>query len=193
MKDPALMEYAGRDVFKVRVFPIEPNSRKRITLSYTQVLKADAGLVSYAYPLNTEKFSAKPVKNVSVKVEVETKRPLKTIYSPSHAVEIKRDGSNRATIGYEANDVTPDTDFSLYFAPEQDEIGVNLLTYQSTGDEDGYFLLLASPGMDVKDEGVAEGRGVRAGYFRFDGGQENGAGEEGAAVLRRKPQRRRPF
>lgn len=151
MRDPALMEYAGRDVFKVRVFPIEPHSSKHITLSYTEVLKADSGLIGYTYPLNTEKFSAKPVKNVTVKVEVKTDRPLKTIYSPSHSVDIKRDGSKRATIGYEANDVTPDTDFSLYFAPEQDEIGVNLLTSKS-GDEDGYFLLLASPGVDVNEK-----------------------------------------
>jgi Ca-activated chloride channel homolog len=149
MRDPALMEYADRDVFKVRVFPIEPQSKKRITLSYSQVLKSDSGLVSYVYPLNTEKFSAKPVKSVSVKVELQSKRPLKTIYSPSHSVEIKRDGANRATIGYEAADVTPDTDFALYFAPEQDELGVNLLTAKTSG-EDGYFLLLASPGVDVK-------------------------------------------
>src|SRR5581483_11106731 len=98
MKDPALLEYAGRDVFKVRVFPIEPNSHKRITLSYSQVLPSDAGLVGYVYPLNTEKFSAKPIPNVSIKVELETKRSLKTIYSPSHAVEIKRHGPNQATI-----------------------------------------------------------------------------------------------
>src|ERR1700722_14682441 len=42
MRDPALMEYADRDVFKVRVFPIEPYSHKHITLSYTQVLTSDA-------------------------------------------------------------------------------------------------------------------------------------------------------
>jgi hypothetical protein len=65
MRDPALLEYAGRDVFKVRIFPIEPNSRKRVTISYTQLLKADDGLVSYSLPLNTEKFSAKPIRNVS--------------------------------------------------------------------------------------------------------------------------------
>jgi len=151
MRDPALLEYAGRDVFRVRVYPIEPRSAKRITLSYTQVLKADAGLINYTYPLNTEKFSAKPVKNVSVKVELKTERPLKTIYCPSHSVDIKRDGAKQATIGYEASDVTPDTDFSLYFAPEQSEVGVNLLTSKS-GDEDGYFLLLASPGMEVKEK-----------------------------------------
>src|ERR1041385_170401 len=144
LKDPALMEYADRDVFKVRVFPIEPNSRKRITLSYSQVLKSDNGLVGYTYPLNTEKFSAKPVKNVSIKVEVNGQHPLKSIYSPSHSVEIKRDGANRAVVGYEASDVQPDTDFQLYFAPEKDEVGVHLLTYRNGGD-DGYFLLLASP------------------------------------------------
>src|ERR1035437_6458999 len=154
LKDPALLEYADRDVFKVRIFPIEPNSKKRLTLSYTQVLKSDAGLVSYVYPLNTEKFSAKPIKNVSVKVELQTKRPLKSIYSPSHSVEIKRHGADRATAGFEATDVKPDTDFALYFAPEKDELGVNLLTHRQN-DEHGYFLLLASPGVDVKEKQVA--------------------------------------
>ena len=151
MRDPALLEYAGRDVFRVRVYPIEPHSSKRITLSYTQVLKADSGLINYTYPLNTEKFSAKPIASVSVKVELQTERPLKTIYCPSHSVEIKRDGSKRATVGYEATGVTPDTDFSLYFAPEKEEVGVNLLTFKN-GDDDGFFLLLASPGMDANEK-----------------------------------------
>jgi Ca-activated chloride channel family protein len=150
LRDPALLEYADRDVFKVRIFPIEPHSHKRITLSYSQVLKSDAGLVSYVYPLNTEKFSAQPIKSLSVKVELESKRPLKSIYSPSHPVEVKRDGPNRAVIGYEASQVRPDTDFALYFAPEKDELGIHLMTYK-TGGDDGYFLLLASPGVDVKE------------------------------------------
>jgi Ca-activated chloride channel family protein len=153
LKDPALLEYAGRDIFKVRIFPIEPNSKKRITISYTQLLKSDDGLVSYVLPLNTEKYSSKPIKNVSVHVDLESKRSLKSIYSPSHAVEVKRRGSTSATVGYEASDVQPDADFALYFAPEKDEIGVNLLTYKP-GDEDGYFMLLASPGVDVKQKQV---------------------------------------
>jgi len=152
-KDPALLEYADREVFKVRIFPIEPHSKKRITISYTQLLHADAGLVSYVYPLNTEKFSAKPIKDVSIKVELETQQPLKSVYSPSHDVEVRRHGPNRATAGFEAHDVKPDLDFALYFAPEKDELGVNLLAHR-TGAEDGYFLLLAAPGMDVDDKKI---------------------------------------
>src|SRR6266498_2009854 len=103
MRDPALLEYAGRDLFKVRIFPIEPRSRKPIKISYTELLRSDAGLVNFVFPLNTEKFSARPLKSVSVKVDLETKRPLKSIYSPSHKVEIKRSGGNRAVVGYEAS------------------------------------------------------------------------------------------
>lgn len=153
LRDPALLEYAGREMFKVRIFPIEPNSRKRITLSYTELLKSDGGLVGYILPLSTEKFSCKPVKSVSVKVELQTKRPLKSIYSPTHSVEIKRDGPNRATAGYEATDVLGEADFALYFAAEKDEVGVNLLTHR-TGGEDGYFLLLASPGLESNHQQV---------------------------------------
>ncbi|MDB6112912.1 MAG: vault protein inter-alpha-trypsin protein, partial [Pedosphaera sp.] len=155
LKDPALLEYEGRDVLKVRIFPIEPNSKKRITLSYTQVLKSDSGLISYVLPLSGGKYSAKPIKTVSVKVDVETKRPLKSIYSPSHSVEVHRDGPNKATAGYEASDVQPDADFQIYFSPEKDEIGVNLMTYKPAG-EDGFFMLLAAPGIDVKQKVVAK-------------------------------------
>jgi len=149
MKDPALLEYADRETFKVRIFPIEPLANKRITLSYSQVLQADAGLVSYLYPLNTEKFSAAPIKNVSVKIELDAKHPLKSIYSPSHEIEIKRHGDSRATIGFEGKNIKPDSDFQVFWATEDKDIGVSLLTYRDTG-EAGYFLLLASPGADQK-------------------------------------------
>jgi len=149
LHDPALLEYSGRDLFKVRIFPIEPNARKRITLSYSQLLKADSGLVNFLFPLNTEKYSARPIKSVSVKIDLETKRPLKSIYSPSHKVEIKRNGANKAVIGFEASDVKPDSDFQLFYAHEEADLGVSLLTYKTAGD-DGYFLLLASPGSDAK-------------------------------------------
>ncbi len=144
MRDPALLEYAGRDLFKVRIFPIEPRSRKPIKISYTELLRSDSGTVTYTYPLNTEKFSAKPIKSLSVKVEVKTEQPLASIYSPSHKVEIKRDGANRAVIGYESKDEKPDTDFQLVYSSETRDVGLSLLSQKADGD-DGYFLLLAAP------------------------------------------------
>jgi Ca-activated chloride channel family protein len=149
-RDPALLEYTGRDAFKARIFPIEPNSRKQVKITYTELLKSDTGTVEYTYPLNTEKFSARPLENVSVKISLACKDPIKALYSPTHNVEIKRqDGEQgtRATIGYEERNVRPDTDFKLIFSRSKSPVGVDLLTYRN-GSDDGYFLLLASPGLD---------------------------------------------
>lgn len=147
-RDPALLEYVGRDAFKVRIFPIEPNSRKRVKLQYSQLLKTDNGLTEYVYPLNTEKFSAKPLRTVSVKVDLKATTPIKNIYCPSHKTDIRRSGADGAVIGYEDRNVRPDTDFKLIWSQDKDPVGLNLLTWQ-TGSDDGYFLLMASPGMDV--------------------------------------------
>jgi len=149
LRDPALLEYADKGLLKARIFPIEPHSKKRVTISYTQVLKSDGGMVGYVFPLNTEKYSAQPVRTVSVRVDLESKRALKNIYSPSHKVEIKREGEKRAIIGFEASNVKPDADFQLFYTITDSEIGVNLMTYKPAG-EDGYFLLLASPGLGTR-------------------------------------------
>jgi Ca-activated chloride channel family protein len=120
LKDPALLEYAGRDLYKVRIFPIEANSKKRITVAYSQMLRADSGLVNFTLPLNSDKFSAKPPRTLSVKVDLETKRPLKSIYSASHKVEIRREGNNKATVGYESSDLKSEGDFQLFYSQDDD-------------------------------------------------------------------------
>ncbi|HSV14946.1 MAG TPA: VIT domain-containing protein [Tepidisphaeraceae bacterium] len=147
MRDPALLEYTGRDALKVHIFPIEPNSRKHVQLKYTQLLSSDAGVVEYSYPLNTEKFSSRPLNDVSVRVTLACKQPIKSIYSPSHNVDISRHGDRDATVGYEAKDVRPDMDFRLIFSRKQTPLGIDLMTYK-LGSSDGYFMVLASPGAD---------------------------------------------
>jgi len=147
MKDPALLEYVGQAMFKLRIFPIEPKSDKRIKLKYTQLLQSENGLVGYTYPLNTEKFSAALIKSVSLKVELECKQDLKAVYSPSHQVDIQRHERNKATIGFEASNVKPDTDFQLFFSSEsKHDVSVDLLSYNDGTDaEGGSFLLTISP------------------------------------------------
>jgi Ca-activated chloride channel homolog len=146
MKDPALLEYAGRGAFKLRVYPIEPMSGKRVRITYSQLLKSDAGVVHYTYPLNTEKFSATAVRDVSVKVTLDGREQLKSVYCPSHPAEIRRDGDRRAVVGWEGRDVWPDTDFTVVFSRTPNPLGIDLVTSRQPG-EDGYFMLLASPGI----------------------------------------------
>ena len=52
-RDPGLLEYAGKDLFQASIFPIPPNSDKKLEMTYTQMLKAESGTVAYRYPLGT--------------------------------------------------------------------------------------------------------------------------------------------
>jgi len=148
MKDPALLEYFDRDMFKIRVYPIPAHGKKRIQLEYSELLKSGAGLVRYHYPLDTERFSSRPLEDVSVYVKIHSQQPMKSIYSPSHEVVVDRKGDHKATISFEDSHVVPDKDFILYYTVSEKAFGASLLTYKKTR-RDGYFMLMLSPGYDV--------------------------------------------
>jgi len=154
-RDPALLEYIGRSAIQVRIFPIPSGGTRKIEIEYTQVLPVENGMVRYVYPLNTEKFSARPLENVSVHVDLHSRQSMKVIYSPTHQdrVYIERESDYSAVIGYEENDVLPHDDFELVYTVGQDEVGVSLLSFREPPD-DGYFLLLVAPPVSVSDDRV---------------------------------------
>jgi Ca-activated chloride channel homolog len=143
-RDPALLEYIGKGAFKVRIFPIEPRSTKRVKLSYSEVIRADGGLHAYTYPLNTEKFSAEPVHDIAIRVNLESSGGLRTIFSPTHEVEIRRRGDRSAVIGFEEKQKRPDKDFTLFYSTGGQGVGLSVVTHRVPG-EDGYFLLSVAP------------------------------------------------
>jgi Ca-activated chloride channel family protein len=155
LKDPALLEYADRGAVQARVFPIPPKGERRIQLEYSQALSAENGLVRYVYPLNTEKFSQLPLDSVSVSVDIRSQEPIRAVYSSSHEVQIDRADDQHVTAGYEAQNVTPDSDFVLYYslgdktgAGKAGSSAFHLLSYRDPSDPedaDGYFLVLLAP------------------------------------------------
>ncbi|MCJ7509986.1 MAG: VWA domain-containing protein, partial [Dehalococcoidia bacterium] len=152
-QDPALLEYVGRNMFQAQVFPIPAHSERRIQIAYTQVLSQDGGLVRFVYPLNTEKFSPRPLEEVTISVDVRSQAPIKAVYSPSHDIAISRQSETQVTASYEASDVTPSTDFELFYSVSSEDIGASLTTYRQEG-EDGFFLLLVAPKTDFSQQDV---------------------------------------
>ena len=144
MKDPALLEYVGRNMFKARVSGIPKHSEKRIELSYQQIIQYDQGMYTYIYPLDTERFSPQPLEEVVVSTAITSALPIKSVYSPSHKVDtvIKE---KEAVSTYEERNVTPDKNFILHYSVSEKDIGMNILCYRRSN-EDGYFMMLVSPG-----------------------------------------------
>lgn len=158
LRDPALLEYEGRGALKASVFPIEPEAERRIELEYTQVLTAENGLVRYVYPLNTEKFSAQPLDDVRIRVEISDRLPVRAVYSPSHPVALDRQDEHHVAAGYEAQDVLPDSDFDLFYSLGETE-AFHLFSYRDPSDltdPEGFFMLLLAPKPGEEQQPVAK-------------------------------------
>ena len=153
-KDPALLEYVGFGMYKTSAFPLEPNKPVKVIVHYTHVCKKDNDLVEVFYPLNTEKFSAKEIDEVSVTVDIKTKADITAVYSPSHDLKTDRKGPRHVIASYEVKKAIPNTDFVVFYKAKDEQVGATLLTYQPDKDKDGYFLLLASPNPKTAGEAV---------------------------------------
>ena len=152
-RDPALLEYVGRGLVKISVYPIPAHGERKISLRYTEVLKPENGLRKYAYPLSTSRFGARPVGTAVVSIKLATQSPIKNIYSPSHELAVRKMDEHSASASYEGSNDASDRDLSLYFSANNEDVGMSLLTYKSGG-RDGYFVLLASPRVTIPKEKI---------------------------------------
>jgi Ca-activated chloride channel family protein len=156
LRDPALLEYLGSGLIQANVFPIPAGEDREIGLAYSQVLPAEGGLNHYRYPFNAQPFTATPLENVSIRVAVNSNQPLRAVYSPSHDIAVDRTSDASFAAGYEASDILPDSDFELFWSVSPDDVGANVVSYYDSSRDQGYFLLLAAPGIDQDSDIVAK-------------------------------------
>ncbi len=149
-RDPGLLEYAGKNLFQASIFPILPRSDKKLELTYTQVLQAESGTVGYRYPLGTGRQVAQ-IGTVSGRVEVDSKDGVTNLYSPTHAIDIKRENDRRSVVSFEKQAGTEPQDFQLFYGLTRQDFGVTLLTHREPG-KDGYYLLMISPKADWTEQ-----------------------------------------
>ena len=149
-QDPALLEYIGRGLFRTSVFPIPAGQSRRVEIRYTQLLKNDSGLTDFTLPLGTTKHSTKSVDELSVTVRIKSGEELKNIYSPTHDLEIDRQSDKKATCRLKLENVAAPNDFRLLYSVRGGDVGMSLVTHKPSNDEQGYFLLLATPKIKVK-------------------------------------------
>jgi Ca-activated chloride channel homolog len=149
-RDPALLEWIGTGMFKTSVFPVPAGASRTVSLRYSQLCRKQEGLTDFVFPLSTAKYTARAVEKVEIRVSVESQDEIKNIYSPSHAIEIKRPDQRHATIVYSGKNEVPASDFRLFYDVGKGKIGLKALSYRPENEQEGFFLLLASP--EIKSE-----------------------------------------
>lgn len=143
-RDPALLEFAERNILRARVFPIPPKGERRIHLRYTETLRREGEVNRYLLPLRATRAVSKPLGYLRVRVEIVTGNPLTNVYCASHPEAIvKREGASRATIEWSAENIIPERDLQVYYSASSEKYDLRVLTYRTAGD--GYFVMLLAP------------------------------------------------
>lgn len=147
-KDPAILEYSGRGMYRLRIYPMPPGKDVRVQIDYRQTLKTDYGTVEYLYPLNTEKYSGTDLEDCRVDVLIKSFENIGTAYCASHDVDVDRKGDKEIEVSYFEKNVRPDRDFLLYFTRQKKDFGFHLLSHRQYGEKDGFFLGILSPPLE---------------------------------------------
>ncbi|MFO0931164.1 MAG: VIT and VWA domain-containing protein [Planctomycetota bacterium] len=146
-QDPALLEYVGRGLYRAHVFPIPARGDVRVKLSYQQVLTGDGDLLELRYPLATGRLGGALVAEVSVTVDVHASDELKAVYSPSHPVDVVRDGPQDAKATWSRADARVDRDFVLFLGSGAG-LGLSVLSHKPDGAEGTFVAVLTPPPLE---------------------------------------------
>ncbi len=144
MVDPGILEYVGKDLIKARIFPIPARGTQQVQVIFESLVEVDGQLAEVRYPLKAPRSLSGTTSDLTVKAEIHSSIPIRTVYSPTHEVDVVPQGETTLA-GFEQSGARFDRDFSLYYTLSREPVGVSLLTYRVRG-EDGYFLMMASPG-----------------------------------------------
>lgn len=151
-KDPGLIEYVDAELFQARIFPIPANGRQRVELTYSHLVEYEGGLHRYVYPMKTDQAATRTLEDFTLSLRIKGKLPIRNLYSPTHKIDTRTKGA-RAAASFEKAGFSLADDFVLYWAVDDQDVGLTLLSYQE-GDDPGYFLLLASPRDDLREQEI---------------------------------------
>jgi Ca-activated chloride channel homolog len=139
-RDPALLEFAGFNLVRSSVFPVEPGGTQAVRLTYEHLLAASGDRVDYILPRSESVEYSVPWK---IAVSIKSTTPIAAIYSPSHRLRTSRPSTTSASL-----ELTPEAGadpgpFRLSFLRERADVSASLFAYPDPKIGGGYFLLLA--------------------------------------------------
>ena len=114
-RDPALLEWMGTGLVQdQRVSRAAGRGAEGDAALFATLPQWD-GLTDFLFPLSTAKYTSHPVEEIKFNVAIESETEIKNVYSPRHAVEIKRPDDKHAVVSYTAKNKVPTDDFRLFY------------------------------------------------------------------------------
>jgi Ca-activated chloride channel family protein len=148
-QDPGLLEYLDNNLLQMKVFPIPAKSDQKVAVSYTCVANKDGNLVEYIYPLKTDGKSTATLEEFSITATIKSQHGVQNVYSPTHALTVKRENENEVVVSFDRKQGLLDKDFQMFYSTGDKDVGLTVLTHRPIAGEPGYFTMLVTPKVEM--------------------------------------------
>ena len=155
-QDPALVQWIGTGMYQTQVFPVPPGAERTVSLRYTQLCRRSGSLNDWLLPLSPAQYTSRPIGEVSVLGRIRTDSKLGNVYSPTHDVNIDRDGTRSVRFEYKAKNQVPKGDFRVMWDTGDDAVQMSLVTHRPDKEKDGFFMLMIQPEFPEPDSEYAK-------------------------------------
>ncbi|GAB4559884.1 MAG: hypothetical protein Tsb0020_06080 [Haliangiales bacterium] len=140
-RDPGLLERDGEGAFSFRVFPIEPDERKPVEVSYTRWLTRENSAISYRVPLG--------FRDSLIAIDITDERDIVEVTSATHRLELEGVGSGHVTVHARGGGKD---ELVLRYRVREDDFAVSAFVHRDSG-HDGYLVatIATPPGLAETD------------------------------------------
>ena len=150
-KNPALLEYMNEDYYRIEIPSFKPHEERAVSLTYTQELMNDNGLVKLVYPLEIESLLKTGIRKIAISgVITSNTSEIYFVDSDTHEIEkTLSDDQHSATFSFNRENFDPLSDFILKFGLGESEVEAYL---SSDSPDLGYntFLLEIHPNVSFE-------------------------------------------
>ncbi len=171
-KRASLLEQKRPNVFQMNVGNIQPGDEVTVTLKYTELLVPEAGTYSFVYPTvvgprfsyengETKNYDQPPYQSegelpyyeFDLAVKISAGLPIQSIVSPTHMVEVRYNGTDKAVINLDDAEVYGgNRDFILNYQLAGKQIQSGLLLYEHKDEK--FFLMMVQPPKQVGNNDI---------------------------------------
>lgn len=144
-RDPALIRWIGTGMFRTQVFPVPPGADRTVSLRYTQLCSRRGEMNDWLLPLAAASYTSKPIREVAIRGRIRSQSKIGNVYSPTHDIELDRNGKQIVEFQYVARNHVPESDFRLLWDTGNQDVQMSLVTHRPDEGEDGYFMLMLQP------------------------------------------------
>lgn len=157
MRDPALVEMIGKNTFRARIFPIEPNADLKVELKMVQTLASDRDGAVFSLQLQPEEAGKGTLESLQVNARVRPGTAFDTVFNNYALPQQVEDGATK--IQLQQSNFRPARDLRIRLKARP--VALRTALYAAPdGGSDGFFALSLMPNRALKSP-VLSARGVR--------------------------------